>query len=163
MPQPFMPLAWAGRTRHADGNVSWDFGPLRAGISGGGSRDVGSGIEHAWAGPELVVPRVFTPRLSLSAGYQEELGWLKGRSAWLQAVARPWDPVRFIARVNWAYQDNLAVDQNEFGLYLSSSVDLTRHLGLRLSVLARAAVDVVGGGNSMPFGFNALVSIYSLY
>jgi hypothetical protein len=163
MPQPYQPLAWSGRSRHADANVSWDFGPLRAGVSGGASRDVDSGIEHAWAGPELAIPRVFTPRVSLSAGFQEELGWMKGRSAWLQAVARPWDPVRFIARVNWGYQDSLALDQNEFGLYLSSSVDLGRHLGLRLSVLARAAADVVGNSNSLPLGFNALVSIYSMY
>lgn len=162
-PQSFTPLAWAGRSRHADANLSWDFGLIRAGVSGGAARDLVSGMERSWAGPELVVPRFFTPRVSLSAGFQEELGWLNGRSAWLQAVARPWDPVRLIARLNWNYQANLALDQDEFGLYLSASTELTRHLGLRLSVLARTAVDIAGGGNSTPLGFNALASIYSLY
>jgi hypothetical protein len=162
-PQTFTPLAWGGRTRHADANLSWDFGPLRAGVSGGAARDLVSGLERAWAGPELVVPRFFSPRVSLSAGYQQDTGWLDGRSAWMQAVARPWDPVRLIARLDWSYQPNLALDQNEFGLYLSASTDLTRHLGVRLSVLARTGVDVTGGGGSLPVGVNALASIYSLY
>ena len=163
MPQPFMPLAWAGRTRHADGGVSWDFGLLRAGLSGGASRDLDSGIDHAWAGPEVVVPRFFSPRVSLSGGYLEEVGWLKGRSTWLQAVARPWDPVRLIARASWNYQSNVGLDQNEFGLYLSGSADLTRHIGVRISLMGRAAIDVLGDGNSMPLGFSALASIYSMY
>jgi hypothetical protein len=163
VPQTFMPLAWAGRTRHAEGNLSWDFGVFRAGLSGGGGRDLVSNLERGWAGPEVVVPRVFTPRLSLSAGFQEELGWLKGRSAWAQAVARPWDPVRFIARFNWSRQQSLAMDQDEFGLYLSGSAELTRHLGLRLSVLARTAIDLTGTGQSTPFGYNAMASVYALY
>jgi hypothetical protein len=71
--------------------------------------------------------------------------------------------VRFIARFSWNYQDNVPLDQNEFGLYLSGSADLNRHLGLRLSVLARTAVDVSGGGNSVPLGYNALLSLYSMY
>jgi hypothetical protein len=163
MPQTFTPLAWPGRSRHADGNLSWDFGLLRAGVSAGNARDLVSGLDRAWAGPELSVPRLFTPRVSLSAGFQQETGWLSGRSAWLQAVARPWDPVRIIARASWGHQSNLGLDQDEFGLYLSGSAELTRHLGVRLSVLARTAVDVSGGGSSVPLGFNALASIYSLY
>jgi hypothetical protein len=163
MPQPFSPLAWAGRSRHADANLSWDFGPIRAGVSGGTARDLVFGLDRSWVGPELLVPRFFTPRVSLSAGFQEDLGWLNGRSAWLQAVARPWDPVRLIARLNWGHQANLGLDQDEFGVYLSASTELTRHLGLRVSVLARTAVDVAGGGNSIPLGFNALASIYSLF
>ena len=161
-PQTFTPMAWPGRSRHADGNVSWDFGPLRAGVSGGMAHDLVSDLDRAWAGPELSVPRFFTPRVSLSAGYLEEVGWLDGRSAWLQAVARPWDPVRLIARLSWGYQANLGTEQNDFGLYLSASTELTRNLGLRLSVLTRAGVDASGGG-STPLGVNALVSIYSLY
>ena len=77
------------------------------GVSGGMAHDLVSDLDRAWVGPELSVPRFFTPRVSLSAGYLEELGWLDGRSAWLQAVARPWDPVRLIARLSWGYQANL--------------------------------------------------------
>jgi hypothetical protein len=160
VPQPFTPLAWAGRSRHAEANLSWDFGWVRAGLSGGGARDLGAGMEHAWVGPELQVPRFFTPRVALSVAYQEDVGWLKGRGAWLQAVARPWDPLRLIARINWASQTNLGMDQDEVGLYLSGSADLTRHLGLRLSTLVRASI---GSRNDTPLGFNVLLSAYSLY
>ena len=163
-PQTFTPLAWAGRSRHADVNASWDFGLVRAGISGGGARDVASGLERGWAGPEVSVPRFFTHRVSLSAGYQEELGWLTGRAAWLQAVARPVDSVRLIGRLSWNQQANLGADKDEFSLYVSGSKELTRHLGLRLSLLTRSAIDVSGGGGgSIPIGVNALVSVYSLY
>jgi hypothetical protein len=163
IPQAFTPMAWPGRSRHADATLAWDFGLVRVGVAGGGARDLSTGMERSWAGPELMVPRLFTPRLALSAGFQEELGWLNGRSAWLQAVARPWDSVRLIARLSWAYQANLGIDQDEFGAYLSGSTELTRHLGLRLSVLARGAVAVDGKGQSTPFGYNALASVYALY
>ena len=163
MPQPYTPMAWAGRSRHGDANLSWDFGPVRAGISGGTSRDLVSGLDRSWAGPEFLLPRFFTPRLVLSAGYQEEVGWLHGRGAWLQAVARPVDSVRLIGRVSWNTTANLGLDQDEFGLYLSGSTELSRHLGLRLSVLARTAVSLASGGGSVPLGVNGLVSIYSLY
>jgi hypothetical protein len=53
------------------------------------------------------------------------------------------------------------MDQDEAGLYLSGSTDLTKHLGLRLSVLTRASVS--GTSGSTPFGVNALLSLYALY
>ncbi len=162
-PQLYMPMVWPGRTRHADGNLSWDFGLLRAGVSGGHARDLVNSLDRTWGGPEITVPRFISSRVSLAGGYQEELGWLNGRSAWLQAVARPWDPVRLVARGSWNYQSNLALDKTEFGLYLSASAEVTRHLGVRLSVMSRAAFDLLGEGGSMPIGFNALASIYSIY
>ena len=137
---------------------------MRAGISGGTSRDLVSGLDRSWAGPEFLLPRFFTPRMVLSAGYQEEVGWLHGRGAWLQAVARPVDSVRLIGRLSWNQQANLGADKDEFSLYVSGSKELTRHLGLRLSLLTRSAIDISGGGGgSIPIGVNALVSVYSLY
>jgi hypothetical protein len=161
--QTFTPYAWGGRSRHADANASWDFGWFRAGVSGGGARDVSSGLDRAWVGPEVSVPRFISPRVSLAAGFQEDVGWLEGRGAWLQAVARPVESVRLIGRVSWNQQTNLGLDQNEYGLYLSGSKELTRHLGVRLSVLARTSVDFSGGGQSIPIGVNGMVSVYSLY
>jgi len=163
MPQTYTPMAWAGRSRHGDANVSWDFGPVRAGLSGGTAKDLVSGLDRSWAGPEILIPRFFTPRVVLSAGYQEEVGWLEGRGAWLQTVAQPSDKVRLIGRLNWYTTSTLGVDQDEFGLYLSGSIELTRHLGLRLSVLTRTAIDISGGSSSIPIGVNGLVSLYSLY
>jgi hypothetical protein len=163
MPQPFTPLAWSGRTRHADGQASWDFGQLRLGLSGGTALDLVSGLDRTWVGPELMVPRFFSRRVSLSLGYQEDLGWLDGRSAWLQVVAQPGDTVRLIARLSWAYTAAFALDQDELGLYLSGSTELTQHIGLRLSVQARAAVAFAGGGSSIPYGFNVLASVYSMF
>jgi hypothetical protein len=161
IPQDFNPPAWPGRARHADVGVAWDFGLLRAGLIGGGARDVVAGMERTWAGLELQVPRFFTPRVALSAGYQEEFGWLTGRSGWLQTVARLGDSSRLIARLNYSYQGQVGMDQDEAGLYLSGSTDLTKHLGLRLSVLTRASVS--GTSGSTPFGVNALLSLYALY
>jgi hypothetical protein len=161
IPQDFNPPAWPGRSRHADGSVMWDFGPLRAGVIGGGSKDVVAGMERTWTGLELQVPRLFTPRVALSAGFQEEFGWLTGRSGWLQTVARLGDATRLIARISYSYQGQMGLDQDEGGLYLSGSTELTRHLGLRLSVLGRASVS--GNSGSTPFGYNALLSVYALY
>jgi hypothetical protein len=163
VPQTFTPNAWGGRSRHADANASWDFGLFRAGLSGGGARDVTSGLERAWVGPEVSVPRFISPRVSLSAGYQEDVGWLDGRGAWLQAVARPVDSVRLIGRLSWNYQANLGLDQDEYSLYFSASKELTRHLGVRLSVLTRTAIAIAGDGGAIPLGVNGMVSVYSLY
>jgi hypothetical protein len=162
-PQPYTPLAWPGRSRHGNADVSWDFGLVRAGLTGGLAKDLVSGLDRSWLGAELLAPRFFTPRVSLAAGFQEEQGWLDGRAAWLQAVARPWDSVRLIGRLSWNYQANLGLDQDEFGLYLSGSMELTRHLGLRLSALTRTAISASGGGGSAPIGVNVLASIYSIY
>ena len=124
--------------------------------------DVPSSLDRTWFGPEIQLPRFLTPRLSLSAGYLEEQGWLHGRSAFLQAVARPWDRLRLIARASWSHDDTASVDRDELGGSLSGVAELTERLGLRFSVLYRAVVDSVEAG-SLPSGVNAYASLFATF
>jgi hypothetical protein len=133
------------------------------GASGGFSRDQLSGLDRTWFGPEVQVPRLFTPRVALSAGYLEELGWLRGRSAFLQAVARPWDRLRLIGRLSWNHEQSLAMDQDEVGLYLSATAELTSRLGLRFATLGRMGFGLGGEGGSLANVVTANLSLYALF
>ncbi len=161
-PQPILSALYPGRTRHVDASAFYDLGLLRLGVDAGRSVDVASSLERTWVGPEIQLPRVFTPRLALSAGYLEEQGWLRGRSAFVQAVARPWDRLRLIARGSWSFADSLPVDQNELGASLSAVADLTARLGLRLSVLYRTVLDT-GESGALPSGLNACASAFTTF
>lgn len=164
VPWVVAPPAFGSRNRRADLSAFYDLGLLRVGASGGTSRDDASSLERTWLGPEVQLPRLFTPRLSLSAGYLEELGWLHGRSAWLQTVARPWDALRLIARLSWSHEAALAMDQEEVGLSLTAAAELTRRVGLRLSLLGRTAFSASGGeGQTTPLGLNASASVYATF
>lgn len=161
-PQPIVTAIFPGRTRHADASAFYDLGPLRLGVDAGRSVDVASSLERTWVGPEIQLPRFLGPRLALSAGYLEEKGWLRGRSAFVQAVARPWDRLRLVARGSWSYADTLPVDQNELGGSLSAVADLTARLGLRLSALYRTVMDT-GEGGALPSGLNAYASAFTTF
>lgn len=162
VPWVVAPPAFGSRNRRADGSIFYDVGPARIGLSGGTSRDAVSALERTWAGPEVQLPRLFTPRLSLSAGYLEELGWLKGRSAWVQTVASPMDALRLIARASWSHEASLALDEETLGISLTAAAELTRWIGLRLSVLGQTGFSTSGGGSS-PFGLSASASVYALF
>jgi hypothetical protein len=161
-PDPFSPPVYPGRSRRADLTASWSLlGWLRVGVTGGTARDASSGLDRSWAGPELHVQRLFTPRLSLSAGYLEETGWLDGRSAWVQLVARPLDGLRLIGRVSWMHEAALPVDQDDLGAYLSVAADLTRNVSLRLNLSGRAAL--AGEGGSTPSGLVGSATVGSIF
>jgi hypothetical protein len=163
LPQPIVAALYAGRTRHADGSVFYDLGAVRFGVDAGYAADATSSLERGWVGPELQVPRFFTARVALSAGYLEERGWYDGRSAFVQAVARPWDRLRLIARVSWTRSDALALDQDELGGSLSAVADLTARLGLRVSALYRTVLDTTGDGGAQPYGLNAYASAFATF
>lgn len=164
VPWVVQPPAFGSKSRRADGSAMYDLGAVRVGVSGGASRDAVSGLERAWVGPEVQLPRLLTPRVSLSAGYLEEVGWLRGRSAWVQTVARPWDALRLIARASWMHESSLAMDTEEVGLSVAAAAELTRRVGLRLSALGRAGFGLSGGeGGSLPVGVNASASVYALF
>ena len=158
--QPVITAYYPGRTRHADGSIFYDFGPLRLGVTGGHSVDVVSSLERSWVGPEVQLPRFLTDRVSLSAGYLEELGWLHGRSAFLQAVARPSRWLRLIARASWTEEVSLAIDQQELGGMLSAVAEFTDRVGLRLSALYRGVLETNDQSGSSPTALNAQASLY---
>jgi hypothetical protein len=158
------PPAFGSRNRRADGSVFYDLGMVRLGLAAGTSRDDVSSLERTWVGPEVQLPRVLSSRLSLSAGYLEEVGWLRGRSAWVQSMARPFDAVRLIGRLSWSHETTLAMDQEEVGLSITAAAELTRRIGLRLSALGRAGFSANGGeGSSTPTGVTASASVYALF
>jgi hypothetical protein len=161
--QPVISAFYPGRTRHADGAVLYDLGPLRLGLDGGHSVDVVSSLERTWVGPEVQVPRVFTDRVALSAGYLEELGWLHGRSVFLQAVARPWRWLRLLGRISWTEEESLALDQRELGGMLSAVAEVTDRVGLRVSALFRGVMDTTDATNSNPTAVNAQASLYASF
>ncbi|HET9554301.1 MAG TPA: hypothetical protein VFP50_15160, partial [Anaeromyxobacteraceae bacterium] len=164
VPLAIVPPALGTRNRRADASALYDLGMVRAGLTGGTSRDQLSRLERSWAGPEVQVPRLFTPRLSLSAGYLEEVGWLDGRSAWVQVVARPWERLRLIGRLSWAHESRLGIAQDEAAAYLSAAAELNRYLGLRLTVTGRMGFDASGdGGASTPSGLTASAAVYALF
>jgi hypothetical protein len=161
-PQPVVTAFYPGRTRHADGSAFYDFGPLRLGVDAGHSVDVVSSLDRTWYGPEIQIPRFFTPRVALSAGYLAEQGWLHGQSAFLQAVARPWNRLRLIARASWSHDATTTVDHDEFGGSLSGVADLTDRVGIRFSALYRAVTDSAEAG-TLPTGLNAYASLFAAF
>ncbi len=160
-PQPFEPPAFPGRTRAADAFASVDVGRvLRVGATGGLAKDLSSTLDRTWFGPELALPRLLGARGGLTLGYLEETGWLRGRSAYAQVVARPWDPIRLLARASWSHDRGAGIDRDELGLFASAAADLTRRLALRLSLLSRAAIGLnQDGGGSTPYGVTGFASL----
>jgi hypothetical protein len=164
VPLAIVPPALGTRNRRADATAFYDLGPVRVGLTGGTSRDQLSRLERSWVGPEVQVPRFLTPRLALSAGWLEEQGWLDGRSAYVQAVARPWDRLRLIGRLSYAHEARLGVDQDEAAAYLSAAAELNQYLGLRLTVMGRMGFDAAGdGGGGGPSGLTASAAVFALF
>lgn len=151
---------WPGPSRRGDLTASLDVSRfLTLSATGGVVQDIASDLRRGWAGPELSFPRFFTPRLSLSAGWLVDLGWLQGQNAYLQMSAWPGDTLRLVARLSW-YQDDRQGLPNapgeELGLYVSGSVQITRWLAFRLSALARGGIDFSALDT---YGFTALASL----
>jgi hypothetical protein len=159
--QPVIATFYPGRTRHADATAFYDLGQVRLGIDAGHSVDVISSLERTWVGPEVQLPRVFTDRVGLSAGYLEELGWLHGRSAFLQAVARPSRWLRLLGRLSFTHEESVLLDQTELGGMLSAVAELTDRVGLRVSALYRGVVDTNEASGANPTALNAQASLYA--
>jgi hypothetical protein len=156
------PAAYPGRNDAADGFVSWDaWRYLRIAITGGTSRDQDSGLERAWAGPELSATRLVGGRLDVVAGYLEERGWLDGRSAYAQISYRPGERYRVVARGTWSYEESLGLYRDEVGAYLGVDAGLGRHLSLRVSALGRMAL--VASETGPPYGIGANGALVATY
>lgn len=164
-PQALDPAAFPGRSRAADGFVSYD--PvrwLRVGGTAGLSRDLSSGLDRRWVGPELGLPRLLGASGGLTVGYLEESGWLDGRSAYAQLLWRPWQALRLVGRASWSHDAALGADRDELGLFASASADLGRHLGLRISLAGRGAFDPdAEDGGSLPYGLTGFATIFAAY
>jgi len=145
IPDAAAPSLYPGRTRHAWGAASWDgLGWLQLRATGGFSRDVAANVDRTWVGPEASAPRLFGRWGGLGVGYAEELGYLSGRSAWLQADLILAQSTRLLARLHWMMDSRpspLQAMQNA-GTTLGLVSDLAPWLRLRVSASARVGLAV---------------------
>ena len=127
-----------GKSRSADLSASWLLGALTASAAGGFVRDLTTGLQRGWVGPELAAPRLFGDGGGLALGYREEPGWFRGRSAWVQAFARALGPLDLLGRISWSQQLRPGLgDDQEVGLFARVAARLGVHWELRFEGLAR--------------------------
>ncbi len=126
---------------HADGTALVDLKLFTLGANGGYARDIDSTLTQGHVGVQLMVPTLFGRAGALGVGYAEEVGWLPGRSAWVQLSVVPHWRVRVVARASWFMQNAsasaLGVAGQELGAALSLDLKFTTWLWLRLSGLFR--------------------------
>jgi hypothetical protein len=134
---------------------------LRLGATAGFSRDDVSGLDRQWAGPEVALPRLFGARGGISAGYLEELGWLEGRSAWLQGAFHAKGGLRLSTRLSYFHDASQGTDRHEAGLTASASGPLGAHLAWRASLLSRVPVSPTA--TDVPVGLAASASLVASY
>jgi hypothetical protein len=156
------PMVYPGHSRRLEASGTWEGGRnVRVTLLGGTAADFGSGLDRSWVGPRVDLTRILFGRGGLSLGYLEELGWLDGRSAWLQLVGRPIQRLRLLARVSWSHASSLAVLQDEFGVALSAVGDLTQVFTARLTLSARGGL--TGGAGGTQSGLTALATVGARY
>ncbi len=126
------------RALHADLSSSFELqrGVL-LGISGGLASDFLSGLFQARVGPELVLPHLFGLPLGASAGYFEELGWLRGRHAYLQLNVAPLGLFRVLSRMSWFHQQGDGLESQELGGSFALEVTPWRFVNARVLVMGR--------------------------
>lgn len=162
VPGDVEPMVYAGHSRRAEASVSWTEGrEFTATVLGGTAKDLSSGLDRSWVGPVLDLPRILLGHGGVSLGYLEELGWSDGRSAWVQAIARPWARLRLLARASWSHASALALNQDEYGLTLGALADLTRALSARVTLSGRGSFTT--GAGSTPGGGTAFATLVGKY
>jgi len=147
---PAAPALFPSPARHADLTASWDVAPtvtLRA--TGGYARDLGSGLDRGYGGPEIALPRLFGHRGGLSAGWLEETGWAGGRSLWLQGQGEPLLGLRLLLRGSLFMDSRPAPlsPTSTVGVAAGASQDLLPWLRLRVSALGRVDLSQSAGGS----------------
>ena len=129
------------RALHADAAVTLELSPsLWLALTGGTSFDFPSALNQTRFGPELTLPHVLGQAVSLGVGYQEDLGWIRGRTAWLQLSVVPFTRLRILARGSWFQQQVTGLAGHELGAALIVDLVINRWAWVRLTSLGRAQV-----------------------
>lgn len=144
-PKDAEPSILPGHSRRLEASAGWEERNYRLTAVGGVAKDLESGLDRSWIGPVIDLPRLFLGRGGLSLGYLEELGWADGRSAWIQAIVRPWERFRVLARFSWAHAQSFAVMQDDVAATLGFAAELTRVLSARLTATVRGPIDSGAG------------------
>jgi hypothetical protein len=131
-----------GPSRRADVGLSFAATEwLTVRLAAAGVRDVGSGLERGFAGPE-VQAWLFRRRLGLEAGYVEEAGWLSGRTAWVGGSSAFFRAVRFDLRGSISMNERVSPLPAEItaGGTAGLAWEISRWLALRFSAQVRTSV-----------------------
>ncbi|MEO1170896.1 MAG: hypothetical protein AAFX94_02440 [Myxococcota bacterium] len=137
-----------GQTQHADAAVAWRLSSWLVGrATSWYAYDQQSDRQRLMIGPELELPTAFGGAGNLSLGYREEMGWLDGRTLYVQAMAEPARRLSVIGRVSY-FADVLDRDLGaetfeELGLYGNVRWLIGPRLNLELSFLSRAGLNSV--------------------
>ncbi|HEX7622843.1 MAG TPA: hypothetical protein VF400_04670, partial [Anaeromyxobacteraceae bacterium] len=161
---PAAPALFPNPARHADLTASWDVTPrVVVRLTGGYAKDLTTGLDRGYAGPEVALPRFLGRYGSLAAGWLEERGWAGGRSLWVQGETDALLGARLLLRGSF-YMDRQPAplsDARTVGLLASATKDLAPWLRFRLSALGR--LDASGDGGSSPGGLSLLAGLDGLY
>jgi hypothetical protein len=135
-------LPGGNRSIRGDAGLTFELSPsLWLGVSTGVASDFTSGLTQVHFGPELTLPRLFGGTTSFTLGYHEELGWMRGRSAWAQLTVTPVTRLRILARGSWFHQQVVPGDEglagHELGAAVMTDLAITRWLWVRVTALGR--------------------------
>jgi hypothetical protein len=113
---------------------------LQLAAHGGVASDFTAGLLQARVGPELSLPNLLGLPVGVSLGYQEELGWLRGRYGYLQTNVAPLGLFRVLTRVSWFQQQGSTSTAGSHELGGSFALEVTpwRFLNARVWVMGRA-------------------------
>lgn len=139
---------------------------LTLGAAAGHAAELATGAERSWVGPEVGLPELFGSTGGLTIGYQEELGFLEGRAAWVQSVLLPARTVRVISRLSY-FEDASGAEElpevfREVGLFAGADARLASWLSIQAALLFRAGLPTLGGeleGISLPTGLHGTLSL----
>jgi hypothetical protein len=150
-------------SRHADGMVSYDFAPwVTVALLGGYAQQIdGDGRSRGFVGPEVTFPGALGRLGSIAVGYQEERGWLDGRTGYAQTAFFPTESLSTLFRLS--YMEDTAdgnATAREIGLFARASYAIGSRLSLSALVLARAGLTdadlSIGNG---PIGVTARLAL----
>ncbi len=155
---------FGARGLHADVSGAYEAaGGFTVGAQGGLARDLSGGLWRGYVGPELGFPTALGRYGAVSLGYQEELGWMSGRSAYLQAAAFPDPRVRLLVRGSFFMESPQAGAEGfasqEVGLYTGLDVKLLRWLWVRGALLGRLGLPAGDAGLPAPAGMTASLQL----
>ncbi len=141
------------RALHADAMGSYEVSPgVIVGLRGGVASDFSSSLLQARFGPELSMPRLFGLPLALGVGYTEELGWLRGRTAFVSFGVSAGSVFRVTSRTSLFHQQPVAgaegLNSAEVGQSLAVEVAPWRFLRARILIMGRQTA----GERFAPFG-----------
>jgi hypothetical protein len=117
----------------------------------GGNYDRDTSLYRFYAAGEVRFLRLFRDRVDVTAGYQEEFGWVTGRTVYPQVSVRLSNRLRVFARAS--YNEERFNDQNrnvvdrDVGFFGSFELGLLRWLELRGMVMARVPLTILGDSN----------------